>query len=428
MLSSSELYPLVVAWLQAMDAAAHPAAVVALAHLVVALLRGQSLRPSALMRALLSPTAVPARQGYKRVARCWERPWLTPAWLTPRLVPAALALVPPDRGGVTHVALDSVRCGHWELFTVGLVWQGRVLPVGWAVVPYPWPTGRVTPTVCALVRQVAAAWPSARPAHVVADRAFPSQKLFRTLNGLGWGWTVRLRAPMPVTAAGEALTVRDLLGRARLSGWTLWPGAYGQGRAALPVTLVVGRGLTVLPRHQCTAGSQRQRTQRQAERYRVKGRRYAHAVAATDPWVALCTTHTTWPAAVGSYRRRYATEGSYRDAQSGWDGQHGWDLEPVLRQARRATQVEHIVGLWALGALLQTWIGQQVRWGPAPVRAVAQGWTTTGRLSVWAHGQFALRDDSGRLHAWLRETLQAGAARIARAAPQTCAPHAARAA
>ena len=99
--SPAELYPLIVAWLQALDLARHPLAVSSLAQLVSALLVGQSLRPSALMRALVSPGAVPARQRYKRVRRLLGRRWLAPAWLTPRLVRAVLALVPPERDGRT---------------------------------------------------------------------------------------------------------------------------------------------------------------------------------------------------------------------------------------------------------------------------------------------------------------------------------------
>jgi hypothetical protein len=423
MLSPQELYPLVLLWMQALDLAPSSAALRALAYLVVALLCGQSLRPSALMRALLSPTPVPARQRYKRVARFWERPWLTPAWLTPRLVRAALALVAPDGWGptvgLTHVVLDSVRCGPWEVFTLGVVWHGRVVPVSWAALPYPWPKGQVTPTVCRLLRHVGAVWPPGRPGHLLADRAFPGEKLFKTLRKLGWGWTVRLRAPMPVTADGVAQTVRDLLRQARPNSWTVWHGAYGQGRKALPATLVVGRGLVVLPRHQRTAGSQRPRAQRQAERVRVKRYRYA-SVSETDAWLVLCTTLPTWQAAVRGYRRRWATEGSYRDAQSGWDGQHGWDLEPVLNPARTAGQVECVVGLWALGALLQTWLGSQVAHGPAAVRAVAAQWTTTGRLSVWAQGQCALREPL--LAAWVAQILHEGAARVAAAPPVVPAP------
>src|SRR5207245_3366060 len=70
---------------------------------------------------------------------------------------------------------SSDLCGGWEVFTLGVVWHGRVLPVGWAVLPYPWPKGRFTPTVCALIRQVAAVWPAERPVHLVADRGFPSR-------------------------------------------------------------------------------------------------------------------------------------------------------------------------------------------------------------------------------------------------------------
>src|SRR5829696_9156037 len=153
-----EVYPLLLPWVQALGGPTHPAAGLALAQLLSALLVTQSLRPSALMRALPSSQSVPARQRYQRVARAWTRAWLTAAWLTPRLVRAALALVP---GRERLLALDSVRCGPWEVFTVGLVWHGRVLPLAWAVLAYPWPKGQFTPTVCALLEAVARAWPAA---------------------------------------------------------------------------------------------------------------------------------------------------------------------------------------------------------------------------------------------------------------------------
>lgn len=44
----------------------------------------------------------------------------------------------------------------------------------------------------------------------------------------------------------------------------------------------------------------------------------------------------------------------------------------------------------------------------AHVRLVAAGWTTTGRLSISAHGRFALQGASGLLTPWLVQTLQAG--------------------
>jgi hypothetical protein len=424
--SSVELYPLIHAWLQALPAAtaAHPAARRALAHLVTALLVGQSLRPSALMRALPSPLPVPARQRYKRVARAWTRPWLSPAWLTPRLVGAALALVAADgagrpTAGLAHLALDSVHCGRWEVFTLGVVWHGRVLPVGWAVLPSPWPKGQFTPTVCALVRQVAAAWPAERPAHLVADRGFPSRALFGLLQELGWGWTIRLRAGNWVSLAGPPQRVRGLLEGARPDAWTSWPRARFTAGPHEPVgRLVIGRGLPVLPHHQRGPASLRVR----ADQYGRRQHHVAHkhprqrpdASCQTDAWMVLFTSHPSWLAAVASYGRRWATEGSYRDAKTGWDGQHGWDLEQTVARLTDALAVERVVGLWALGALVQTWVGHRAGLAdaPWPVPLIRGEWATTGRLSVWARGQLALTEPTGRLRPWLRETLADGAHRM----------------
>jgi hypothetical protein len=424
MLSPQELYPLVVSWLQASRLVPQATALAALAQLVTALLVGQSLRSSALMRALLSPQPVPARQRYKRVARAWQRPWLTPARLTPGLVRAALALVPPDpaggrTAGLTHLALDSVRCGPWEVFTLGVVWAGRVLPVGWAVLPYPWPTGRFTPTVCALLRQVAAAWPAGRAAHLVADRAFPSRALFQTLRAVGWGWTVRLQARHWVTVRGQLQQVRAQLAGGPPTGWTCQAAHYGRAGCGLAGSLVRGRGLVVLPVHQRGPASLRRRAQQWARRQQHLASKHpgpaARGALAADAWVVLFSSHADWLAATDSYRRRWAIEGSYRDAQGGWDGQHGWDLEAVLAAVPDAGRVERVVGLWALGALLQTWVGVAVGQPSAPpaVRAVLGQWTTSGRLSVWARGRFALTEPSGRLRAWLCAILQAGAERLA---------------
>jgi hypothetical protein len=137
----------------------------------------------------------------------------------------------------------------------------------------------------------------------------------------------------------------------------------------------------------------------------------------TDSWVVLFTSHGAWRAAGASYRRRWAAEGSYRDAQSGWDGRHGWDLEGVAARLPSAARVGQVVGRWALATALQTWVGHQVGLptAPAPVQAVARQWTTTGRLSVWARGRRARTEPSGRVRAWLRTTLAAGAETLATA-------------
>jgi hypothetical protein len=421
-LSPDRLYPHVEGWLQAMGVAPHATARRALAEVVVALLTAQSLAPAELARTLPSPRAVPARSRHKRRTRALERPWLTSAALTPALVRAALALVPQLPGQATTLVLDGVRCGGWEALVVGARWRGRVLPVAWAVLPYPWPKGEFTPTVCALLRHVAACWPSACPVHLLADRGFPSRAFFRTLAALRWGFTVRLPARAELTVAGEKRWARELIAATPVGRWAAFPQAtYGQATPAVSGTVVVGRPLRVVPAHQANAGGLRHRAAQAARRavHVAHKHRRPDASVETDEWVVLFTTHTTAAAAQAAYRPRWAIEGSFRDAQGGWDGQHGWDLEPTMAAAPSADRVDALCGLWALGALVQTWLGAATLAPEVPeaVAAEAAGWTTTGRVSLWARGRFVLRDGSGRLDGWAEATLRAGAAQIALVPP-----------
>jgi hypothetical protein len=429
MRSPDPVYAAVHATLAALGITAHRTAPAALAVRVQAVLTAQSLAPAELARALRSAPTVPARQRFLRVARSWRSPLLTSDQLTPCLVRAALALAPSTQ---PLLALDSVRCGGWEVFTVGLVWHRRTLLLGWAVLPYPWPKGRFTPTVCALLARVAAAWPADAPTpELLADRGFPSGAFFRTLQRLGWHFTVRLRASDGVTVAGDRRTVRALLAAAVPECWTSQAACYG-GAAGVAGQVVVGQGLLVLPWHQRDAGSARARRARAARRehdlHAKHPRRGPSQAAQTDPWVVLFTSHPTAQPAVCAYRYRWAAEGTYRDGQSGWDGRHGWNLEPTVAQARSCTQVAGIVGLWALALLLQSWVGDQVGAASAPpaVQAVVRQWTTSGRLSLVARGRFVFADRSGDLDDWLIATLQAAAARLTPApAPPPALPQAA---
>jgi len=190
----------VATWLVALGVCRRATAARSLAFLVTALPVGQRLRPAVVLRAWPSPAPVPARQGFKRLARAFDRPWLASAHRSPCLARAALALVP--RQEPTHLALDGVRCGAWEVLVIGVVWDKRVLPVGWAVLPYPWPKRRPKPTACAPIRRVAAGWPVDRPVRLLADRGFPGRDLFRTLAAAGWGWTVRLGTRSLLTVDG----------------------------------------------------------------------------------------------------------------------------------------------------------------------------------------------------------------------------------
>jgi|tagenome__1003787_1003787.scaffolds.fasta_scaffold20762355_1 hypothetical protein len=420
MLPPGELYRLVLPWVQALGLGQGGPSQAGVAALLTALLVGQSLWPSALMRALPSPPACFARSRYQRVARAWRRPWLSSAHLTPVLVRAVGALLPvAARGplaGLTHLALDTVRCGRWELFVLGMVWHGRVVPLAWAVLPYPLPKGQFTPTVCALLCQVAAVWPAERPVHLVADRAFASGRLLRLLRALKWGYTLRLRARLHLTVGGREQAVPELWTAAPAAQWSAQPAQYGRGAAGVSGTLVLGKGHWLVPAHQATPGSVRHRARQQARRahdLRTKrpGRPRA-AAPASDGWVVLFSTHAVgWVAAL-SYRQRWAIEGSFRDLQSGWDGQHGWGLERLLQHWGPASPtVERVVGLSALGSLLQCWLGEELGRPtvPAVMAAVRQEWTTTGRLSVWARGQLAVTEPTGRLQPWLRATLGRGA-------------------
>jgi hypothetical protein len=417
MLSSLTLYPLVLSWLQVMGVARHRTSRAAVGAVLTALLCGQSLRPSVLVRALPDPVARPARTGYRRVARVGTCRCLTPAALTAALVRAVLMLTGCGQpgGAAPYLALDSVRLGRWEIFTLGPVWHGRVLPVSFAVLPSPWPKGRFTPTVCALIRQVAQAWPATVPRpHLLADRAFPSGPLIATLVAVGWGFTIRLRARDGVTVAGQVRVVREVLATTIPEGWTIQPGAFGTQVLTVPTWVVIGQGLVVLPHHQRDAASARVRARRRARK--LHDVKQQHLANPTEPWVALLTTLPTWPAAVTAYRHRYPTEGTYRDLQTGWDGRHGWDLGAQVARipAGEPARVEALVGLSLLGYLLQCWVGHQVglpgTTGNAPV---TQAWTVHGRLSVWARGRLALTDPTGRLATAGTASLTAGARRLA---------------
>jgi hypothetical protein len=412
------LYPLVLLWVQALGCCPHRTGQHALAALLTALLTAHSLQRTALMRALVSPLPVPARQRYRRLGRLLARPWLAPVWLTPALVRAAGALgVAAGDGRVVTLALDSVRCGPWELFTVGVVWHGRVLVVGWSVLPYPWPKGRFTPTVCALLRQVGAVWPADGAVQVVADRAFGSAAFFRTLQRLGWGWTVRLQARHWITVEGVRQQTRVLVPQVREGHWRAWAATYGTGPQAVVGLLVIGRGPYVVPTHQANPGSLRHRLRRAARRGQHAASKHGGGASPFESWVILFTTEPTGVAARTRYRQRWPIEGTYRDAQSGWDGQHGWGLDRVVPTLPTAEAVERVVGVWALGLLVQSWVGDQVGRPTAPplVQQTVAQWTTTGRLSVWARGRLALTDPSGRLNGWLETSLRAGADRIAAA-------------
>jgi hypothetical protein len=420
MLDSSALYRCLLTWIEALGVVPHRTGRAALAHLLTALLCAQSLQPTRLMRALLSAPGVPAAQRYRRVRRLLDAPWLSPAWLTAALVRGALALFPQP---APVLVLDGVQCGRWECLTLGLAVHGRVQVLALRVMVVPRPKGTLTPTLLALIRQVACAWPrGAPPPHLVADRQFPSTALFRLLDTLGWGYTIRLRARQSVQRAGQVVVVRTLLPTLDDAAWTSWDGSYGQGTRTVAGRVVIGRGLPVLRWQQRDAASARQREWRRRQRAHDAGyqrRDRPSQAALTDPWVVLFTTAPDWRTAVRQYAVRWSIESTFRDLQHGWDGRHGWDLEEQVARQTCAAQVDALVQLCALGQLVQLWLGTNLCHPAADSEAAGwlRAWTVHGRLSVWARGRLALTAHDATVLRWCREGIARGTARLADAPP-----------
>lgn len=100
------------------------------------------------------------------------------------------------------VALDTTRLGPWEVWGAGLVVAGRTLPIGWAVIPYPWPKGRLRTTTVALIQRWQAAFPPGVRWSLVAERGFPRAVLLAQLRPGGTGCSVRRRLSAGGTVAG----------------------------------------------------------------------------------------------------------------------------------------------------------------------------------------------------------------------------------
>ena len=412
------VYTLIVRFLQALLQPPHATSFAAVSALVWAVLCAQSLHPADLVRALPDLTTPHARQAFRRVRRGLKRTCLTSHYLTPLLVRAVLRLVPEAE---VLLVLDSTRADRWEVFTLGVRCHGRVLPVAWSVLPYPWPTGQFTPTVVALLDRTLAVWPSARPVHLVADRGFPSMALFQVLDT--WrqrrplGATIRLRAGDWVWLdTTQPAKVGELVRDLRPGQWRSWVACYPHCRpTAGPTRLVVGRGLPVYPRHQVGSADWARRQARATQRARhLRSKGQAGAVETDDIW-CLLTTEATWPAAVTQYSGRFSTEGSYRDIKSwGWEAVVGREPDPAV--------VDGLTGLAVVSYLVQASIGAAAgRTRQAGARARQRQWTTTDRLSVFSRGRLVLHDRAYDWRPWLVTVLPALTQRL-RSEPQPSLP------
>jgi hypothetical protein len=371
---------------------------------VLCLLVAQRVTSAALARALPAAHAGSGRSCLRRVRRWWSGPALDQATISPALIRLALALRAADQPVV--VAMDTTRLGRWEVWLAGIVVAGRTLPIGWAVIPYPWPKGRFRATTLALVQQLQQAFPAAVRWTLVADRGFPSAALFAQLRQGSTDFSVRLRLSDWVTVAGVYAIVADHLEAGRLVVGQRRAAAMGRGRPDQPLVpgwIVVSAAVAAPPPHKQNPGTGRERAaraQRQAQHRKHKqGRKTQPPSAAAQryaqTWI-LFTTARTVTQAVAEYVGRMSIEETYRD----WH--HHWAVRAAVVNVPTEAMVARLIGVVCLAYTLQMHLGQRVSTDPIGQQRRAQ-WTVTNRVSWFWCGQRLFDDPGYDWSSWLAQ-------------------------
>jgi hypothetical protein len=384
-------------WVKEVLGRTHTTAIITIAWAVLCLLVAQRVTSATLARALPAEQAGSGRSCLRRVRRWWQGPALEQATISPALIRLALTLV---AAGQPVVALDTTRLGPWEVWLAGIVVAGRTLPIGWAVIPYPWPKGRFRATTLALLQQLQQAFPAGVRWTLVADRGFPSAALFAQLRQGSTDFSVRLRVSDWVTVRGVYATVATHLAAGRLVDGQRTAAAMGRGQPAQPRVLgwvVVSAAVAALPKHKQNPGTARER----AKRARAHAQHRAHKLGRkTKPpsataqryaqtWV-LFTTAPTVGQAVAEYAQRMPIEETFRDWHS------GWGVRAAVVKLPTEAMVDRLIGVVCLTYNLQMHLGQRVSVDPRGQQRRAQ-WTVTDRVSWFWCGQ-RLFDDPG--HDW----------------------------
>jgi Transposase DDE domain len=385
-------------WVKYVLGRTHTTVVVTVAWAVVCLLGAQRVTAAALARALPAEHAGSGRSCLRRVRRWWCGPALDQAAISPALIRLALTLLAADQRVV--VALDTTRLGPWEVWLAGIVIAGRTLPIGWAVIPYPWPKGRFRATTLALIQQLQGAFPAGARWTLVADRGFPSAALFAQLRQGRTDFSVRLRLSDWVTVRGVYATVAVHLAAGRLVVGQRTAAAMGCRRPAQPLVrgwVVVSAAVAALPKHKQNPGTARERAKRAKahaqHRIHKLGRKTkppsATAQRYAQTWV-LFTTAPTVVQAVAEYAQRMPIEETFRD----WH--NGWGVRAAVVALPTEAMVHRLIGVVCLTYHLQMHLGQRVSVDPLGQQRRAQ-WTVTDRVSWFWCGQ-RLFDDPG--HDW----------------------------
>jgi Transposase DDE domain len=402
MTASAIGYEQVRAWVEVMLGQTHATVVRTTAWIVLCLLVAQRVTAAALARALPADQGGSGRARLTRVRRWWAGPPLEQTVVSPQLIQAALTLLPPGQPVV--VALDTTRLGRWEVWLAGMVVGGRTVPIGWAVIPYPWPKGRFRTTTIALIQRLQEAFPPSVAWSVVADRGFPSALLFAQLRQAGTSFSVRLRLNVWVTVAGVYAMVAEHLEAGRLVVGQRTAAVMGCGQRdhpLLPGWIAVSAAVVVPPKHKQNPGTERERRQRATARAKQRARKYgrhttppsATARRYAQTWV-LFTTAPTVAHAVAEYAQRMAIEETFRDWHSGWGVRH------VAVALPTATMVDRLIGVVCLTYSLQMSLGQRLSADPLGQWRRAQ-WTVTDRVSWFWCAQRLFDDPGYDWRAWL---------------------------
>ena len=375
-----------------------------MAWALLCLLVAQRVTPAALARALPSEQAGSGRSRLRRVRRWWSGPPLELALISPALIRLALSVLVGAQSVV--VALDTTRLGPWEVWLAGIVIAGRTLPIGWAVIPYPWPKGRFRVTTLALVQQLQQAFPVGVHWTLVADRGFPSAALFAQLRQGRTGFSVRLRLSDWVMVGRVYAMVADHLEAGRLRVGQRTAAMMGRGQPNQPLVpgwVVVSAAVAALPKHKQNLGTLHER----AKRAKAHAQHRAHkqgrktklpSVAAqryAQTWV-LFSTAPTVAQAVAEYAGRMAIEETYRD----WH--HYWAVRVAVVALPTEAMVARLIGVVCLAYTLQMQLGQRVSADPIGQQRRAQ-WTVTNRVSWFWCGHQLFEDPGYDWSGWLAQ-------------------------
>ena len=397
-------YPPVYRWVKQVLGETHPTVVATAAWAVLCLLVAQRVTSAALARALPAEQAGSGRSCLRRVRRWGRGPALDQATIRPALIRLALALLTVSHPVV--VALDTTRLGPWEVWLAGIVVAGRTLPIGWAVIPYPWPKGRFRTTTLALLQQLQQAFPTGVRWTLVADRGFPSAALFAQLRQGGTDFSVRLRLSDWVTVGGGYATVANHLEARRLLDGQRTAAVMGCGRSDQPLVpgwVVVSAAVATPPPHKQNPGTARERAKRaraQAQhRAHKRGRKTTPPSAVAQPyaqtWI-LFTTAPTVTQAVTEYAGRMSIEETYRD----WH--HHWAVRAAVVALPTEAMVARLRGVVCLAYTVQMHLGQRVSTAPVGQQRRAQ-WTVSDRVSWFWCGQRLFGDPGYDWSGWLAQ-------------------------